>query len=41
MAMYLWRPISGSRAGDLLEEMKSATQNQAVFADVAKQLIGA
>ena len=41
MAMDLWRPFIESRAGDLLEEMKSATQNQAVFADFAKQLIGA
>ncbi len=41
IAMDLWRPFIESRAGDLLEEMKSATQNQAVFADFAKQLIGA
>lgn len=41
MAMDLWRPFIESRAGDLLEEMKLATQNQAVFADFAKQLIGA
>ncbi len=41
MAMDLWRPFIESRAGDLLEEMKTATQNQAVFADFAKQLIGA
>lgn len=41
MAMDLWRPFIESRAGGLLEEMKSATQNQAVFADFAKQLIGA
>ena len=41
MAMDLWRPFIESRAGDLLEEMKSATQNQAVFADFAKKLIGA
>ncbi len=41
MAMDLWRPFIESRAGDLLEEMKTATQNQAVFAEFAKQLIGA
>ena len=41
MAMDLWRPFIESKAGDLLEEMKTATQNQAVFADFAKQLIGA
>ena len=41
MAMDLWRPFIESRAGDLLEEMKLATQNQAVFANFAKQLIGA
>ena len=41
IAMDLWRPFIESRAGDLLEEMKSATQNQAVFANFAKQLIGA
>ena len=41
MAMDLWRPFIESRAGNLLEEMKTATQDQAVFADFAKRLIGA
>ncbi len=41
MAMDLWRPFIESRAGNLLEEMKTVSQNQAVFADFAKQLIGA
>ena len=41
MAMDLWRPFIESKAGNLLEKMKTATQNQIVFADFAKQLIGA
>ena len=41
IAMDLWRPFIMSRAGNLLDEMKTATQDQAVFADFAKQLIGA
>ena len=41
MAMDLWRPFIESRAGNLLEEMKTATQDQAIFADFAKRLIGA
>ena len=41
MAMDLWRPFIEVRAGNLLDEMKTATQDQAVFAKFAKQLIGA
>ena len=41
MAMDLWRPFIESRAGNLLEEMKTATQDQAVFAEFAKRRIGA
>ncbi len=41
MAMDLWRPFITSRAGNLLEEMKTATEDQVVFADFAKKLIGA
>ena len=41
MAMDLWRPFIESRSGSLLEQMKTATKDQAVFADFAKQLIGA
>ena len=41
MVMDLWRPWINARAGDLLEQMRSAETNQADFAELAKRLIGA
>ena len=41
MAMDLWRPFIESRAGELLDQLKTASLDQALFADFAKQLIGA
>ncbi len=37
--MDLWRPWIQARAGDLLEEMRSAETNQQEFADLSKRLI--
>ena len=39
MAMDLWRPWIQSRAGDLLEEMRTAETNQQQFANLSKKLI--
>ena len=41
MAMDLWRPFIRSRAGDLLDELKSSTFDQESFAKFTNKLIGA
>ncbi|MGC6516599.1 MAG: cobaltochelatase subunit CobT [Candidatus Puniceispirillaceae bacterium] len=41
MAMELWRPWIESRAGALLEKMQGSEADQAQFAKMAKELIGA
>ena len=39
MVMDLWRPWIKARAGDLLEEMRNAEDDQQQFADLSKRLI--
>ena len=41
MVMDLWRPWINSRAGDLLNEMRSCEENQSDFAELSRRLIGA
>ena len=41
MAMELWRPWITARAGDLLEQIKGSETDQAAYAKLARQLIGA
>ena len=41
MVMDLWRPWINSRAGDLLQEMRSCEENQSGFAELSRRLISA
>ena len=41
MVMDLWRPWINTRAGDLLQEMRSCEENQSDFAELSRRLIGA
>ncbi len=41
MTVDLWRPWIDNRAGDLIESLKTNTDNQETYAEIARRLIGA
>ncbi len=41
MTVDLWRPWIDNRAGDLIETLKTNTDNQETYAEIARRLIGA
>ena len=41
MTVDLWRPWIENRAGDLIESLKTNTDNQETYAEIARRLIGA